>query len=81
MAIYEIQYITTNSIAIPLCITVHQTHCSKLQHNSTLKHITVLQEIKVNCITLLHITIQYITVYCNVFQYNTTNYRTFQHFT
>ena len=65
MAIYEIQYITTNSIAIPLFITVHQTHCSKLQHNSTLKHITVLQQITINCNTLLHITIQYLTVYCN----------------
>ena len=57
-----------------------KTHCSKLQDNSTLKHITVLLQIKVNCNTFLHIAIQYITVYCNALQYNTTNYRTLQHF-
>ena len=65
MAIYDLHYITTNSKTIPLFITVHQTHCSKLQHNSTLKHITVLQQITVNCNTLLQITIQYLTIYCN----------------
>ena len=73
MAIYDLQYITTNSIEIPLFITVHQMHCSKLQHNSTLKHITVLQQITVNCNTLLHIKIQYLTVYCNPLSYNTKN--------
>ena len=57
-----------------------KTHCSKLQDNSTLKHITVLQQIEVNCDTLLHI-IQYITVYCNDLQYNTSNYRILQYFT
>ena len=65
MAIYDLHYITTNSKTIPLFITVHQTHCSKLQHNSKLKHITVLQQITVNCNTLLHITIQYLTVHFN----------------
>ena len=65
MAIYGLHYITTNSKTIPLFITVHQTHCSKLQHNSTLKHITVLQQITINCNALLQITIQYLTVYCN----------------